>query len=129
MKRGTLAVMVTGFLASCGTAPGVNSDVPNGISLGLSPPSVENPADDVKVFDSGFPPSKPGQKVSGTSCKNKVWDPPPSEENAVALLKRQAAQRGYNAIHSVQIVYDKDAISKNCWAAISATAIAFHFTN
>jgi hypothetical protein len=79
----------------------------------------------VTIVDKGPPLAKEDQRVIGTSCKNKVWDPDPSRENAINLMKRQAADRGYNAIHSVQVIDDPAAVLKNCWSALIASGIAF----
>lgn len=56
---------------------------------------------------------------------NKVWDEPPKESNAVALMKQHAKELGYNAIHSVQITEDRMPFYKNCWASITARGVGF----
>lgn len=66
-----------------------------------------------------------GNPVNGTSCKNKVWDADPTNERALDLMKNQAAQNGFDAIHSVKVAPDPAALAKNCWSAIHATGIAY----
>ena len=79
----------------------------------------------VTIVDSGPALSSSTARVSGHSCKNKMWDPAPSRENAIALMKQEAASKGFDAVHSVQVVSDPAAIAKNCWEALIATGIAF----
>jgi len=122
MKWAMIAPLLA--LAACGTTPGVNSDVPNVGYVGVERPTI---ADDtaVQIVDAGPAMNDVNQRVGGTSCKNKMWDPAPSEENAINLMKRQAAERGYNAIHSMKVGPDGAALMKNCWSAIHASGIAF----
>ena len=82
-------------------------------------------ASGVVVTEAGPAPTKEDQRVEGTSCKNKAWDPAPSEANAVNLMKQQAAARGYNAVHSVKVANDPAAITKNCWSALVASGVAY----
>ena len=109
-------------LSACGTIA-YNSDTPSGISLG----GREIVPDDatVAIVPSGPDLNRGGVKVIGNSCKNKIWDPAPSRENAVALLKRDAAAKGMNAVHALVVTDQPAAILANCWAMISAEGIAF----
>ncbi|MER9443882.1 hypothetical protein NKI79_21345 [Mesorhizobium sp. M0340] len=119
MKRSMLCALAM-CLAGCGTvAP--NTDVPNGIYTGLTPrPTI---ADDASVSIVSTGPA--GVSVSGTSCKNKLWQPAPSEDNAIALMKQDAKAHGMNIVHSMKVENDGSALLKNCWAAITASGIAF----
>lgn len=108
-------------LVSCGTVA-QNSDIGLVHVAGKAP--IAN-IDSIAVVETGPALSKEDQRVIGTSCKNKVWDPDPSRENAINLMKRQAAQRGYNAVHSVTVTNDPSAVFKNCWSALIASGIAF----
>jgi len=111
-------------LSGCGTIA-QNSDV-GLIHTGLAGrPSVTDPTG-VTVVEAGPALSDEKQRVMGTSCKNKLWDPAPSRDNALALMKKQAAERGYNAVHSVTVFSDPTAIAKNCWSALVASGIAFN---
>lgn len=110
-------------LAGCGTvAP--NSDV-GLVHTGLEGKIIVSDNTGVAIVDTGPSLNDEKQRVMGTSCKNKLWDPEPSRENALALMKQQAAARGYNAVHSVKVFSDPTAIAKNCWSAIVASGIAF----
>lgn len=115
------AVGLAAGLSSCGTVA-QNSDIGIVHVAGRQPIADIN---SVAILDKGPPLAKEDQRVIGTSCKNKVWDPDPSRENAINLMKRQAADRGYNAVHSVQVINDPAAVFKNCWSALIASGIAF----
>lgn len=122
-RRSIMAVIGLLILSGCGSvAP--NTDV-GLVHTGLAGrPVIEDPTG-VAIVESGPALSDEKQRVIGTSCKNKLWDPEPSRDNALALMKRQAAERGYNAVHSVKVFSDPTAIAKNCWSALIASGIAF----
>jgi len=116
----TIALLVTG----CGTtAP--NADVNQGLTGLTGRTAVVPDTAVIEIVDTGPAVQDGGRRVFGTSCKNKIWDPAPSRDNALALMKRQAVDLGFNAIHSVQVRNDPSAIAKNCWAAIVAEGVAF----
>lgn len=119
-----MSLIAAALLQACGTAA-PNADVNQGFT-GLSG-RTDVVADNapVTVVTTGPSVQEGGRRVFGTSCKNKAWDPAPSEANALALMKQQAASLGYDAVHSVEVRNDSSAILKNCWAAIVAGGIAF----
>ena len=122
-------VLAAAGLTGCGSFAH-NSDVPSGIYVGLGdrPPIAEDTR--VRVVDSGPALSQGGYPVSGESCRNKIWEASPSRDNAIALMKRQAAERGFFAIHSVTVQDDGAALLKNCWSGIIANGVAFKgYTN
>ena len=113
------------ILTACGaTAP--NTDVAQGF-VPISGRTAVVPDDaPVSVVASGPAVEAGGRRVFGTSCKNKLYDPAPSRDNALALMKRQAAELGFNAVHSVEVKDDPSPIAKNCWSAIVAEGVAFN---
>jgi hypothetical protein len=111
------------LLVGCGTTA-KNSDV-SLTRTWVEPKKDVRDTADVAILDTGPPLSATTERVSGHSCKNKLWDPDPSAENATALMKQEAASKGFNAVHSVKVVQDPAAIAKNCWSALIATGIAF----
>ncbi len=117
-----LAGVVT--LVGCGSTA-QNSDVPFDRATTSRRPSISDHSG-VVITATGPAPTKEDQRVVGTSCKNKMWDPAPSEANAVNLMKQQASARGFNAIHSVKVANDPAAITKNCWSAMVASGIAYN---
>lgn len=118
-----LALPIVAALSGCGTtAP--NADVNRGLTGLSGRTAVVADETNVVIADSGPSVAEGGRKVSGLSCKNKIWDPAPSRDNAIALMKRQAAELGFATVHSVQVRNDPSAIAKNCWSAIIAEGIA-----
>lgn len=110
-------------LSACGSlAP--NTDVPQGVYLGLGDkPALADDAT-VRISESPPPAGSGGLPVAGTSCKNKVWESGPTRERAIAVMKLQAKAAGMNAVYSVSVRDDPGALLKNCWAAITATGVA-----
>lgn len=62
--------------------------------------------------------------VHATSCKNKIWDPDPSEANALAQLQIKAAELGAAAVAGVTYTSGGTSLVTNCWAHITATGTA-----
>jgi uncharacterized protein YbjQ (UPF0145 family) len=123
MRRALILAVAATSLTGCGTTAH-NSDV--GLArTWVDPKKTVTDTATVALVDTGPPLSSTAERVSGHSCKNKMWDPEPSRENAIALMKQEASSKGYNAVHSVQVVNDPAAIVKNCWSALIATGIAF----
>lgn len=121
MKKLIAAPALAIMLSGCGTVS-ENSDV--GLLHVAGRQTVQDDTA-VAITDTGPRLSDEKQRVIGSSCMNKMWDPPPSRENAINLMKRQAVSRGYNAVHSVTVVNDPAAIAKNCWSALIASGIAY----
>jgi hypothetical protein len=67
-----------------------------------------------------------GVQVEGISCKNKLWDPSPTNESAIAVMRREAAEAGFNSVHLTSVASAENAIIMNCWTAIRATGTAFN---
>ena len=113
-------VIACGILAACGsTAP--NTDKPMGAYLG----GAEKISGDFGVETVDTRPSS-GANLTGISCKNKLWEPAPTEAVAISVLKKQASAAGFNAVYINSVEQDPNAISKNCWSAIIATGVAFN---
>lgn len=109
-------------LSACGTTMGVNSDAPSGLGriVPVAPETVTETATGPAATD----PAR--QNVFGVSCKNSILDPSPSRESAIALMKQQAAARGFNAVHSVTVESKgAGALAMNCWAALTARGVAY----
>lgn len=123
MRCLSVALLCLG-IAGCGTSAH-NADVPAGVYTGLAGKPDIGDTSRVAVVPTGPSIEQGGKAVSGTSCKNKVWEPAPSEENAIALMKREAEGLSLNAVHSVSVDPDATALLKNCWSAVVAKGIAF----
>lgn len=65
------------------------------------------------------------QTISATSCKNKLWDPAPTRENAVQQLQVKAARIGANVVTNL-FCRDEPSVNlgTNCWSAVVCEAAA-----
>lgn len=63
--------------------------------------------------------------VEGTSCKNTAWDPPPSEIKALEQLQIKAVEAGATGLTEVLYVKREFSMVTNCWATITASAMAY----
>lgn len=65
--------------------------------------------------------------VEATSCKNKIWDPPASRENAIAQLRYKTSAMGGNAISNLLCEgREGPNLAKNCWTSITCYAVAIN---
>ena len=63
------------------------------------------------------------QPIEATSCKNKLWDPEPSREDATNQLRFKAAQLGANGLLNVSCGGERGtSLGKNCWKTITCNA-------
>lgn len=119
--RKTVLFCALAFPVSCG--PFVeNTDKPSGVYVG--PTQTVAGGQSVRVAET--PPPNGGAELSGLSCQNKIWNPAPSEDTAILVLRREAAKAGFNSIYVTSVENDNAALLKNCWAAIIARGIAFN---
>ncbi|MCF1452268.1 hypothetical protein ACQZ61_04225 [Agrobacterium vitis] len=121
-RIGLVAALGAG-LSGCGSTA-QNSDV-GLVHTGLGGRAPIADVSAVEITETGPALAKEDQRVMGTSCRNKAWDPEPSRDNAINLMKQQAVSRGYNAVHSVKVFNDPAALVKNCWSALIASGIAY----
>lgn len=63
--------------------------------------------------------------VKATSCKNKLWDPSPSNEDATNQLRVMASSLGANALASLYCEAPQGtSLTTNCWSSIVCHAAA-----
>ena len=63
------------------------------------------------------------QPIRATSCKQKIWDPGASQEDAIDQLRAKAAQLGGNGITNLTCDDPEGmTLSKNCWSAFTCRA-------
>lgn len=65
------------------------------------------------------------QPLEATSCKNLLWDPPATEQDATDQLRFKARSVHANGIMNMSC-FDTEGTSmyKNCWQSITCNAIA-----
>ena len=57
--------------------------------------------------------------VQGFSCKNKVWDPPATQADAIIQAKIKAFDLGANGLGNVQCSpLEGTSLSRNCWESL-----------
>jgi hypothetical protein len=65
------------------------------------------------------------QPLSATSCKNKLWDSSPTQEDATDQLRVKAARLGGNGLLNVVCeAPSSTSLVKNCWASLSCHGAA-----
>lgn len=65
------------------------------------------------------------QTISATSCKNKMWDPEPTRENAIEQLRIKAARIGANTVTNLFCRAEATPnLGTNCWSAVVCDAAA-----
>lgn len=122
MKRLLLAFVV--ILAGCGPFAEV---------VKVQEPTAKDSLDRVTVYKREELQGKKFelvQTVTALSCKNKLWDPDPSEKNAIDQLRFKASRIGANAISSVNCTAPSSVnLGTNCWSGITCTASAIAVSN
>lgn len=67
---------------------------------------------------------KEAGEVVGASCKNKFWEPDPTESQAMERLKLAAAEKGATKVAGISVEKKGTDLIYNCWASIVATGTA-----
>ena len=63
--------------------------------------------------------------LSGTSCKNKLWDPEPTEAKALEQLQLKAVEAGATGLAAVRYETAGTSLATNCWSLITASGVAY----
>lgn len=70
------------------------------------------------------------QPLQATSCKNKLWDPPASQEDAIDQLRYKTKLLGGNAITNLLCEpVEGTNLAKNCWSSITCYGTAIRVTS
>lgn len=110
------------FLTGCGALVS-NTDAAPGLNLaGAAPVEAGASVEVVEAVPTGVETAE----LSGISCKNKFWDPPPSDGAAVATLRREVEEAGFDSVVVSRIEPVDNPIVLNCWSAIAAYGTAFN---
>jgi uncharacterized protein YbjQ (UPF0145 family) len=90
------------------------------------PESTAQTADAIQVLSAAPEGVSVLGAIEATSCKNKLWEPEPTEANALAQLRVRAAELGAAALVGVTYTQGGTSLATNCWSIITArgTAIA-----
>ena len=88
MKTTIVLTMALGALTACGSlAP--NTDKPSGVYIGGATQITG---------DFGVATLDTRPQSGGFSCKNKIWEAPPTRDRAISVLKREVRNAGYNSV-------------------------------
>jgi len=69
------------------------------------------------------------QPLSATSCKNKLWDPSPTQEDATDQLRVKAARLGGNGLLNVICEASSGtSLITNCWSSLTCHSAAIKVT-
>ncbi len=82
---------------------------------------------EVRVYeDSEIKPSqyKYLGTAKATSCKNLIWEPSPTKEDAVAQLKLKAKNMGGNGIVNIVCKESGTSFDRNCCSSVTCDAVA-----
>ena len=121
MKKLLFMLCVTAFLGGCSPfVPVVN---------------IEKLPDDQRAVIENMPVYEQHQltnlkystisQVEGISCKDLMWSPDATTDNAINQAKYWALQKGANAISNLNCESKEGvSFSKNCWESIRCTADA-----
>lgn len=63
--------------------------------------------------------------MTGIDCRNKMWDPVPTAERAIEVLKAQAKSVGKSKVMVRSVQAHASPISINCWSAMEATGLVY----
>jgi hypothetical protein len=118
-KRQGIHILVAALLSSC---VGPLTPVAE-----LDPQTTEQLNTSIAVYRAGQSPPNASiiEPITATSCKNKVWDSPATEENAINQLRLYTQQRRGNAVLDVTCDGKKGTeLSTNCWESIMCRGAA-----
>lgn len=105
-------------LAGCGIGPLVPV-------VNVDQDAAERLTKDVPVYrDDGDRYVVTRRHIEATSCKNKLWDKPPTEEDAIAQLRYKASSIGANAITNPTCEKEGTSFATNCWSSVTCRAEA-----
>lgn len=118
--------MITRRLLSVGIAAlALASCVGPSTKLGIVPSQQAALAQSAIVVDEVPAGATAIGDITGVSCKNKIWDPPATQDAALQQLKAQALLRGAKGIAKIEYRSEGTTLTANCWEAIYATGTAF----
>lgn len=75
----------------------------------------------IPTYRAGSRPPSPYRVLAETttySCKNKLWDPAATAEDAIGQLKYKAAGSNADAVVNIVCAAEGTTVSKNCWEAV-----------
>jgi hypothetical protein len=84
-------------------------------------------SDEIKIYQPAEVSSLKYTTLRGVevwSCKNKFWDPDPTESDALAQLRQKARAIGANGIKDFYCASQGTSLATNCWSSIVCAGTA-----
>jgi len=107
-------------LSGCGPSPSLGV-----VNTSQVAPRLMQEANEVIVYEVVPDGARIVAEIDATSCKNKLWDPDPSQSNAIDQMKVKAAALGANGIAAITFNDAGTSFMSNCWSSITAQGTAF----
>lgn len=92
------------------------------------PPEKQSALKAIKVYE---PSERSGGSydvigdLTGNSCKNLMWEPSPSRDDAIDQMRHLASERGANGITDIKCEQPRGtSFATNCWESLTCTAKA-----
>lgn len=110
------------FIAACATSGVVNTAAP---VVPYIPPDIAQRGSDVSVVGEVAAGAQFVGNVEAHACQKLQYDPVPSDELALAMLKAEAAAVGATSITEVKLQTSNVDFARNCFTTIHATGKAY----
>lgn len=119
-------------------APAIGMTVLGGCATSVAPgtsdpktfgPEIHAKADAVAVVSQ--PPSGAVNlgRVKAIACQRFEWEPSPTEETAMILLKAEVAKKNGDALYNPRFSYQNISLSENCRGTMHATGEALRINS
>jgi hypothetical protein len=95
------------------------------VDVGSTPAPIVREAWSIQSTESVPPGAQIVGVLEGTSCKNKIWDPDPTNEKALEQLQLKAREVGAKGVANVTYSSGGTSFITNCWSHITASGTAY----
>ncbi|MGH8705068.1 MAG: Rcs stress response system protein RcsF [Burkholderiales bacterium] len=121
MRHACAAVVVLALLTACGPFIQV-------VRVADLPPEKQTALNAVRFYEAAELAKLSYEvvgEVTGNSCRNLLWDPSPSREDAVNQMRYWALERGANGLAEVHCEEPGGfSLATNCWESLTCKAKA-----
>ena len=116
-------------LLTCGCSDFQGASPPLVPTYQVNPEMASRLNDEVKLYQPAEVPSLKYESIrtlQSWSCKHLLWDPAPSEEDALAQMRLQASSFGANGIIDVHCSSEGtgSSVIKDCWSMMECDGTA-----
>lgn len=118
MRKFAVVIVMLGLTGCAVPVPPGTSDVSK------LPVESQQKATTVNLVDSRPATAVSLGKLQASSCQRYQWDPEPTNDTALTMLKIAAAGKGANAVTGVSYSRSNISLAQNCYTTITATGEA-----